>query len=79
MEAALIVADRSLVPAEHKDMVVVLHRDLLMAARRDFAVHCKAPVVFPLDPVEAVHRRDLMECHTLNLGRLVALDLDPMP
>ena len=79
MEAALIVADCSLVPAGHKDMEVVQYRDLLMAARRDFAVHYKAPVVFPLDPVEEVYRKDLMECHTLNLGRLVALDLDPMP
>ena len=75
-----MVVGRSLDPLEHKDMVeVVLHRDLLLAARRDFAAHYKAPVVVPLDPVEEVHRRDLMECHTLNLGRLVALDLDPMP
>lgn len=79
MEAALIAVDCSLLPPEHKDMVVVLHRDLLLAACRDFAAHHKDPVVVPMDPVEKVRRRDLMECHTLNWGRLVALDLDPMP
>ncbi len=71
MEAVLIVAARNLVLPDNRDRVVP-HRDFLLAACRDFAVRHR-------DSVEVVHHRDWMECHTLNLGRLVVLDLDPRP
>ena len=53
-------------------VLIVADRNLVLPDNRDRAVRHR-------DSVEVVHHKDWMECHTLNLGRLVVLDLDPRP